>query len=116
MIEIGTKILDVVCLLLRLSRPGGAQGLVAVVLLLRQELLVLKRGKTKCPPLTTWDRLIMGLCTLFMTPKRIRKSAIAIAASTLLDFHRALSRAESIRGFFRKRDVQSQVRRGLQEN
>jgi hypothetical protein len=27
MIEIGTKILDVVCLLFRLCTPGGAQGL-----------------------------------------------------------------------------------------
>jgi hypothetical protein len=43
MIEIGTKILDVVCLLFRLCTPGGAQGLVAEVLLLRQELLVLKK-------------------------------------------------------------------------
>jgi hypothetical protein len=58
MIEIGTKILDVVCLLFRLCTPGGAQGLLAEVMLLRQELLVLKRGKSKCPPLTTSDRLI----------------------------------------------------------
>jgi hypothetical protein len=55
-------------------------GLVAEVLLLRQQLLVLTRGKKKCPPLSTTDRLVMGLCTLVMAPKRIGKSAIAIAA------------------------------------
>ena len=90
MIEIATKILDALCLLIRLLRTGGSYGLVAEVLLLRQQLLVLKRGKKKCPPLTTTDRLIMGICTLVMTPKRIGKSAIAVAESTLLSFHRAL--------------------------
>jgi len=102
MIEIGTKILDVVCLLFRLIRPGGVQGLIAEVFLLRQQLLVLKREKPKCPPLTTADRLIMGLCTLFMTPKRIGNSAIAIAASTLLDFHRALVSRKQSRLFSKK--------------
>jgi putative transposase len=102
MIEIGTKILDVVCLLFRLIRPGGVQGLIAEVFLLRQQLLVLKREKPKCPPLTTADRLIMGLCTLFMTPKRIGNSAIAIAASTLLDFHRALVSRKYSRLFSKK--------------
>ena len=77
-------ILDVIC------RRGGACGLVAEVLLLRQQLLVLTRGKTKCPALSTTDRIRMALCTLVMTPKRIGKSAIAVAESTLLNFHHAL--------------------------
>ncbi len=72
--------MDLICLLLRLPKAGGAMGLVAEVLLLRQQLLVLTRGKKKCPPLSTTDRLVMGLCTLVMAPKRIGKSAIAIAA------------------------------------
>jgi len=58
MIEIATKILDALCLLISLLRPGGSYGLVAEVLLLRQQLLVLKRERKKCPPLTTTDRLI----------------------------------------------------------
>ena len=102
MFEIGEKILDLVCLLLRLPKAGGAFGLVAEVLLLRQQLLVLTRGKKKCPALKTTDRLIMGLCTLVMTPKRIGKSAIAIAASTLLDFHRALVTRKYSRLFSKK--------------
>jgi putative transposase len=32
----------------------------------------------------------MGICTFFITPGRIRRSAIAVAESTLLDFHRTL--------------------------
>ena len=106
MVEIGEKILDLVCLLLRLPKAGGGCSLVAEVLLLRQQLIVLTRGKKKCPALTTADRLIMGLCTLVMTPKRIGKSAIAIAASPLLDFHRALTPG-NILGFTRKNPRQS---------
>jgi hypothetical protein len=83
-------ILDVICLCVRLCRRGGASGLVAEVLLLRQQLLVLTRGKTKCPALSTTDRILMALCTLVMTPKRIGTSAIAVAESTLLNFHHAL--------------------------
>jgi hypothetical protein len=47
MIEIGTKTLEVVWLLFRLIRPGGAQGLLAEVVILRQQLLVLKREKPR---------------------------------------------------------------------
>ena len=102
MIEIGEKLLELICLVLRLPKAGGACGLVAEVLLLRQQLLVLTRGKKKCPALTTTDRIIMGLCTLVMTPKRIGKSAIAVAASTLLDFHRALVTRKYSRLFSKK--------------
>ena len=73
----------------------------AEVLILRQQ-LVLKREKPKCPPLTTVDRLIMGFCTHLMTPKRIGNSAIAIAASTLLNFHRALVDRKYSRLFSKK--------------
>jgi hypothetical protein len=36
--------------------------------------------KPKCPPLTPANRLIMGFCIRFMTPKRIGDSAIAVTA------------------------------------
>ena len=52
--------MEVVWLLFTLIRPGGAQDLLAEVVILRQQLLVLKREKPKCPSLATLDRLIMG--------------------------------------------------------
>ena len=82
--------LDLLFLLLRSRKRGGVLGLGAEILLLRQQVLVLTRGKKKCPALSTSDRILMGLCTLLMTPKRIGKASIAIAEATLLDFHRAL--------------------------
>ena len=36
------------------------------------------------------DRIVMGLCTLFLNPSRIRKVAAALKPATLLAFHRAL--------------------------
>ena len=90
MVFAGKKILELVTLTLRLLKSGGALGLIAEVLLLRQQLLVLTRTKKKCPALNTSDRIVMALCSLMMTPKRIRQSSIAIAATTLLEFHRAI--------------------------
>ncbi|MCX6123463.1 MAG: integrase core domain-containing protein [Proteobacteria bacterium] len=39
----------------------------AEVILLRHQLLVVTRGKKKCPPLTTFDRVVMALCAFKMT-------------------------------------------------
>lgn len=77
-------------LVLRRMRPCGSAALVAEVFLLRQQLLVLKRGKKKCPAMSLLDRVVMALCTLVMTPRRVKRAAIAVAESTLLDLHRAL--------------------------
>ena len=48
------------------------------------------------------DRLIMDICTLLMTPKRIGKSEVAIVESTLLNFHRALVDRKYSRLFSKK--------------
>ena len=81
---------DLFRLALRARKRGGAIGFGTEILLLRQQLLVLTRGKKKCPTLSTWDRIVMGFCTLAMAPKRITKASIAISEVTLLNFHRAL--------------------------
>ena len=44
------------------------------------------------PNLTRGDRLLCGFWSLFLSPERIRKVALAIRPSTLLAFHRALVR------------------------
>jgi hypothetical protein len=42
------------------------------------------------PELTAWDRLVLGICALFVSPKRRHKLAVILQPSTLLGFHRAL--------------------------
>ena len=69
---------DLVVLLIQLvtvlappAAPGGVRGLVAENLLLKQRLLVLGRTRRWAPNLTSVERFVLGLCTLFVAPGRI---------------------------------------------
>ena len=62
--------------LARLARPGGLRSVVAESVLVRHQLLVLNRGRKRAPNLRATDRIIAGLCTLFMPPARAVRSAI----------------------------------------
>src|SRR5918994_4492478 len=74
----------------RLARPGGLRSVVAESALVRHQLLVLNRGRKRAPNLRTADRIIAGLCTLFMRPARVLRSAIVLKPSTLLHLHSLL--------------------------
>jgi putative transposase len=76
----------------RLCAPGGARAVIAENLLLKQQLIVLRRARRRAPNLTGGDRLLFGFGSLFLSPTRIRKLAIALRPSTLLAFHQALVR------------------------
>jgi len=73
-------------------RPGGVKGLVAENLLLKQQLLIIKRSRRRAPNLLSVDRFLFGLWSLFLNPSRISKVAVIIRPSTILSFHRALVR------------------------
>jgi hypothetical protein len=68
-------------------------------LLLRQQLIVLRRGRQRAPNLTRTDRLLCGFWSLFLGSGRIRKVAVALRPSTLLAFHQALVRRKYRRLF-----------------
>jgi hypothetical protein len=74
----------------RLVRPGGLRSVVAESVLVRHQLLVLNHGRKRAPNLRAADRVIAGLCTLFMRPARVLRSAIALKPSTLLHLHSVL--------------------------
>ena len=76
--------------LARLARPGGLRSVVAESALLRRQLLVFNRGRKRAPNLRAADRFIAGLCTLFMRPARVLRSAIVLKPSTLLHLHSVL--------------------------
>jgi hypothetical protein len=65
----------VIVTLARLARPGGLRSVVAEPALVRHQLLVLNRGRKRAPRLRAADRIIAGLCTLFMRPARVLRSA-----------------------------------------
>jgi hypothetical protein len=54
------------------------------------KLLILNRGRKRAPNLRAADRILAGMCTLFMRPARILHSAIVLRPSTLLHFHHLL--------------------------
>ena len=74
----------------RLLGRGGARSVVAESLLLKHQLLILNRSRTRAPNLRPIDRIIAGLCTDFMRPSRLLRSAIVLKPATIMAFHRAL--------------------------
>ena len=61
-------------------------------LLLKQQLIVLRRARKRAQNLTSSDRLLCGFWSIFLSPGRIRKAALALRPSTLLAFHQAVVR------------------------
>ena len=74
----------------RLARPGGLRSVVAESVLVKHQLRILNRGRKRAPNLRAADRILAGLCTLFMRPARILRSAIVLKPSTLLHLHNVL--------------------------
>ena len=74
----------------KLLRPGGVRAIVAESLTLKHQLLVSNRSRHRAPNLTTRDRVIFGLTTLLVSPRRIPKLGALIKPATLLKFHKAL--------------------------
>ncbi len=74
----------------KLMGPGGARAVVAESLLVKHQLLILNRNRKRAANLDPVDRVIAGLCTLFMRPSRLLRTAIVLKPSTILSFHRAL--------------------------
>jgi hypothetical protein len=74
----------VIITLARLARPGGLRSVIAESALVRHQLLVLNRGRKRAPNLHAVDRILAGLCTVFMRPTHVLRSAIVLKRSTLL--------------------------------
>jgi len=85
--------------LAKLLAPGGTQVLIAENLLLKHQLLILKRSSRRVPNLTPLDRIVLGFCSLLMSPSRLLRAAIVVKPATILTFHRAL-RARKYRFLF----------------
>ena len=74
----------------KLCGRGGVRAVMAENLILKQQLIVLRRARQRAPNLTWTARLLCGFGSLFLSAGRVRKVAIAIRPATLLTFHRAL--------------------------
>ena len=79
--------LHLIVTIARLARPGGLRSVVAESILVKHQLLILTRGRKRAPNLRATDRILAGLCTLFIRRTRVLRSAITLRPSTLLHFH-----------------------------
>jgi putative transposase len=78
--------------IIKVAAPGGTRSVVAESLILKHQLLILNRSRKRAPTLGVIDRVLLGLGTLLLSPRRLMKVAVVIRPTTLLRFHRALVR------------------------
>jgi hypothetical protein len=76
--------------LAKLGTRGGLGAVAAESLAVKHQLLIMKRAQRRAPKLTSWDRLVLGVCALFVSPRRLGKMAVILKTSTLLRLHHAL--------------------------
>ena len=76
--------------LVTLVGPGGVKAVVAQNLLLKHQLLIIKRSRKRAPNLVAFQRLFLGVWSSFLNPRRLLRSAVVLKPSTLLRFHNAL--------------------------
>jgi putative transposase len=88
--DVAVLFLHLLTTVARLAGPGGARAVVAESVLVKHQLLVLNRSRKRSPTLRPADRVIAGLCAVFIRPSRVIRSAIVFKPSTLLSLHRAL--------------------------
>ena len=85
---------------LKLVRPGGVRAVAAESLLLKHQLPISNRSRHRAPNLTTLDRCLLALATLFLSPRRLPKLGALVKPATLLKFHKALVDRKYCRLFF----------------
>src|SRR2546425_3417600 len=83
-------IVHLIATVFRLVQPVGVRAVVAESVLAKHQLLIVTRSRRRAPNLRILDRLIAGLCSLWVQPTRLPRVAIALKPSTLLHFHRCL--------------------------
>jgi hypothetical protein len=62
-----TTLLHFAVVTAKLCGPGGVRAVIAENLVLKQQLIVLRRGRHRAPNLALSDRLICGLAALFLS-------------------------------------------------
>src|SRR4030095_17186436 len=88
--DLAVLFLHLLATVARLAGPGGARSVVAESVLIKHQLLILKRSRKRSPNLRLADRIVAGVCVLLWRPRRRVRSAIVLKPSTLLHLHRAL--------------------------
>src|SRR5262250_1163261 len=83
-------IAHVLSMLVRLAGFVGVRSVIAESALLKHQLLIVNRPRRRAPNLRVADRFVVAVCSLFIRPARLVRSAIILKPSTILNFHRNL--------------------------
>ena len=74
----------------KLLRLGGVRSVAAESLLLKQQIIIGNRSRRRSQNLTSLDRFVLGLITMFIRPHRIPKLSAILKPTTLFKLHKAL--------------------------
>jgi hypothetical protein len=106
--DLAVLVLQLLATIARLAGPGGARSVVAESVLVKPQVLILNRSRKRSPNLRPSDRVVAGLCALFMRPGpadplRDRRQTVSFAktAPTFTDqtiWPEALMRASHVLG------------------
>jgi putative transposase len=88
--ELVSLFVHLLATLVTLVGPGGVKAVVAQNLLLKHQLLIIKRSRKRSPNLFAYQRLFLGVWSSFLNPRRLLRSAVILKPSTMLRFHNAL--------------------------
>ena len=83
--EVFILIAHLLVTLVRLARPRGLGAVAAESLAVKHQLLIMKRAQRRAPKLTPWDRLVLGVCAFFVSPKRLRNMAVILKPCSRYD-------------------------------
>ena len=94
--ELFVLIAHLLTTLITLARPGGVRAVAAESMALKLQLVVVHRTRKRAPPMTPWDRLVFGLCALWIAPSRRQKGSgcVPVLPSTFQRFHDTLVRCK----------------------
>ena len=81
-------LIDLGRLLFFLLLPGGMRRVTSEYLFMKHQLAVLSRKRIRSPNLTSADRLLFGLLSLSIKPRRLLRSCLIISPATILRFHK----------------------------
>jgi putative transposase len=103
--DLAVLFLHLLVTIARLAGPGGVRSVVAESVLVKHQLLILNRSRKRSPNLRRSDRVAAGLCSIFISPGRVIRSAIVFKPSTLLKLHRMLIQRKYRRLFGSKESI-----------
>ncbi|MBT5927943.1 MAG: hypothetical protein HOH33_15130 [Verrucomicrobia bacterium] len=66
----------------RLMRPGGTRTLIAENLLLKQQMVVLNRGRSRAPNVPSVQKLILGFLSSLIPKRRLTKASVSVLPLT----------------------------------